>query len=153
MESVFGRRGSLKDMKDAVVRRFASSSNSESKKSNKEKDDEILADIQESPFDKSLVMPKSSSTEKVTATPVKSTATVKVTKNRFGKEKSSSTFGSITKITSSKISAASDLKSFSIKKKSKAESSKFDFYCFYTCLLYTSPSPRDGLLSRMPSSA
>ena len=25
--------------------------------------------------------------------------------------------------------------------------------CFYGCLLYTSPSPRDGLLSRMPSSA
>ena len=27
--------------------------------------------------------------------------------------------------------------------------------CFkkYNCLLYTSPSPRDGLLSRMPSSA
>ena len=24
---------------------------------------------------------------------------------------------------------------------------------FTTCLLYTSPSPRDGLLSRMPSSA
>ena len=24
---------------------------------------------------------------------------------------------------------------------------------FHTCLLYTSPSPRDGLLSRMPSSA
>ena len=24
---------------------------------------------------------------------------------------------------------------------------------FCTCLLYTSPSPRDGLLSRMPSSA
>ena len=24
---------------------------------------------------------------------------------------------------------------------------------FDTCLLYTSPSPRDGLLSRMPSSA
>ena len=23
----------------------------------------------------------------------------------------------------------------------------------YACLLYTSPSPRDGLLSRMPSSA
>ena len=23
----------------------------------------------------------------------------------------------------------------------------------YICLLYTSPSPRDGLLSRMPSSA
>ena len=25
--------------------------------------------------------------------------------------------------------------------------------CLYDCLLYTSPSPRDGLLSRMPSSA
>ena len=25
--------------------------------------------------------------------------------------------------------------------------------CTYPCLLYTSPSPRDGLLSRMPSSA
>ena len=25
--------------------------------------------------------------------------------------------------------------------------------CFLACLLYTSPSPRDGLLSRMPSSA
>ena len=24
---------------------------------------------------------------------------------------------------------------------------------WYACLLYTSPSPRDGLLSRMPSSA
>ena len=28
---------------------------------------------------------------------------------------------------------------------------KFDWG--YNCLLYTSPSPRDGLLSRMPSSA
>src|SRR5680860_1885418 len=27
------------------------------------------------------------------------------------------------------------------------------FDWFKTCLLYTSPSPRDGLLSRMPSSA
>ena len=26
-------------------------------------------------------------------------------------------------------------------------------YVYQTCLLYTSPSPRDGLLSRMPSSA
>ena len=25
--------------------------------------------------------------------------------------------------------------------------------CLESCLLYTSPSPRDGLLSRMPSSA
>ena len=28
-----------------------------------------------------------------------------------------------------------------------------NFTNIYTCLLYTSPSPRDGLLSRMPSSA
>ena len=28
----------------------------------------------------------------------------------------------------------------------------FDIYLYF-CLLYTSPSPRDGLLSRMPSSA
>ena len=28
-----------------------------------------------------------------------------------------------------------------------------DVQLFYGCLLYTSPSPRDGLLSRMPSSA
>ena len=27
------------------------------------------------------------------------------------------------------------------------------FYLYGNCLLYTSPSPRDGLLSRMPSSA
>ena len=26
-------------------------------------------------------------------------------------------------------------------------------HCVTRCLLYTSPSPRDGLLSRMPSSA
>ena len=26
-------------------------------------------------------------------------------------------------------------------------------FVLWTCLLYTSPSPRDGLLSRMPSSA
>ena len=29
----------------------------------------------------------------------------------------------------------------------------FTIYLEMTCLLYTSPSPRDGLLSRMPSSA
>ena len=28
-----------------------------------------------------------------------------------------------------------------------------DYAYFSSCLLYTSPSPRDGLLSRMPSSA
>ena len=27
------------------------------------------------------------------------------------------------------------------------------YYYYEACLLYTSPSPRDGLLSRMPSSA
>ena len=32
-------------------------------------------------------------------------------------------------------------------------SSQFDQYVCISCLLYTSPSPRDGLLSRMPSSA
>ena len=29
----------------------------------------------------------------------------------------------------------------------------FDIEVVFLCLLYTSPSPRDGLLSRMPSSA
>ena len=29
----------------------------------------------------------------------------------------------------------------------------FSYDDLYLCLLYTSPSPRDGLLSRMPSSA
>ena len=29
----------------------------------------------------------------------------------------------------------------------------YTFITSYACLLYTSPSPRDGLLSRMPSSA
>ena len=31
--------------------------------------------------------------------------------------------------------------------------SKLDWSLLNVCLLYTSPSPRDGLLSRMPSSA
>ena len=33
------------------------------------------------------------------------------------------------------------------------ENSLFPHYTVESCLLYTSPSPRDGLLSRMPSSA
>ena len=33
------------------------------------------------------------------------------------------------------------------------EKGYFDTRIIYVCLLYTSPSPRDGLLSRMPSSA
>ena len=35
----------------------------------------------------------------------------------------------------------------------KAISGEDELDKVYTCLLYTSPSPRDGLLSRMPSSA
>ena len=34
-----------------------------------------------------------------------------------------------------------------------AEQRGYDRAWIVTCLLYTSPSPRDGLLSRMPSSA
>ena len=33
------------------------------------------------------------------------------------------------------------------------KAAELGFMGIYTCLLYTSPSPRDGLLSRMPSSA
>ena len=33
------------------------------------------------------------------------------------------------------------------------ELSRYDAIIYIFCLLYTSPSPRDGLLSRMPSSA
>ena len=36
---------------------------------------------------------------------------------------------------------------------SEAQRSEFERDPAWTCLLYTSPSPRDGLLSRMPSSA
>ena len=58
-----------------------------------------------------------------------------------------------------KIKNLSDLESF-IQKKS-AWISQVTLYSYlktrmgtkYVCLLYTSPSPRDGLLSRMPSSA
>ena len=34
-----------------------------------------------------------------------------------------------------------------------AAASERPLFLYYACLLYTSPSPRDGLLSRMPSSA
>ena len=40
-----------------------------------------------------------------------------------------------------------------LKVKLSVEGSKEKFEWCYHCLLYTSPSPRDGLLSRMPSSA
>ena len=35
----------------------------------------------------------------------------------------------------------------------KAENEKLEVSSFLSCLLYTSPSPRDATLSRMPSSA
>ena len=41
------------------------------------------------------------------------------------------------------------LKEYSLKVKDKVSNTD----PFAICLLYTSPSPRDGLLSRMPSSA
>ena len=37
--------------------------------------------------------------------------------------------------------------------KNDAIDTENDFQMKWDCLLYTSPSPRDGLLSRMPSSA
>ena len=37
--------------------------------------------------------------------------------------------------------------------KKRAEQEKILISSYNICLLYTSPSPRDGLLSRMPSSA
>ena len=40
-----------------------------------------------------------------------------------------------------------------IEKKLKTAHNYYDVKNLLTCLLYTSPSPRDGLLSRMPSSA
>ena len=36
---------------------------------------------------------------------------------------------------------------------SARDAKRVDDFILYSCLLYTSPSPRDGLLSRMPSSA
>ena len=38
-------------------------------------------------------------------------------------------------------------------KKKEALKGKGEINNIFNCLLYTSPSPRDGLLSRMPSSA
>ena len=44
--------------------------------------------------------------------------------------------------------------SVKMKKNSLSQQQGNVFFTIYTyCLLYTSPSPRDGLLSRMPSSA
>ena len=40
-----------------------------------------------------------------------------------------------------------------VKKKANVNTPQYDYAKAKDCLLYTSPSPRDGLLSRMPSSA
>ena len=52
----------------------------------------------------------------------------------------------------SKLSILNKVKSESIQTKFLKEDFS-DFNQHHNCLLYTSPSPRDGLLSRMPSSA
>ena len=47
-----------------------------------------------------------------------------------------------------------DLSHVSVKQIANIEKGKMNpSYLILSCLLYTSPSPRDGLLSRMPSSA
>ena len=46
-----------------------------------------------------------------------------------------------------------DMDSVSVENKRRANERLDTAYKLYGCLLYTSPSPRDGLLSRMPSSA
>ena len=48
-----------------------------------------------------------------------------------------------------KLTAALEFHNFMLEGLYNSETVDFD----HTCLLYTSPSPRDGLLSRMPSSA
>ena len=61
---------------------------------------------------------------------------------------------SVMKLSSSqnlKVSAPKGTPLAVIRYPAYVESSAEDAY--YSCLLYTSPSPRDGLLSRMPSSA
>ena len=50
-----------------------------------------------------------------------------------------------------KMNDVIELHNFEVKK--KITTKKVKFTPSDTCLLYTSPSPRDGLLSRMPSSA
>ena len=49
--------------------------------------------------------------------------------------------------------AAYEAKDRAIKKFNLEEDDLSYFRTLHSCLLYTSPSPRDGLLSRMPSSA
>ena len=54
------------------------------------------------------------------------------------------------------LGATAIMKGFSAKEENRAEKEQENSNFSTsndTCLLYTSPSPRDGLLSRMPSSA
>ena len=46
-----------------------------------------------------------------------------------------------------------DIKKTILGFKCHLKSKQSQILCFYSCLLYTSPSPRDATLSRMPSSA
>ena len=55
--------------------------------------------------------------------------------------------------TASKFANNIGVKSEDIPKLGNALGIGFLLNAYFTCLLYTSPSPRDGLLSRMPSSA
>ena len=52
-----------------------------------------------------------------------------------------------------KLEYEQSMKDKSIAKSDLAPTAKLSFERTYTCLLYTSPSPRDATLSRMPSSA
>ena len=70
--------------------------------------------------------------------------------------------GGIDSSVSSTLSAMTGLKTIVLSMPIKQKSSQHDLSLkhqewlkqnFKNCLLYTSPSPRDGLLSRMPSSA
>ena len=58
-----------------------------------------------------------------------------------------------TQIIIDKLLAREDLESTSNEQIDKIELGYLSRFKNYLCLLYTSPSPRDGLLSRMPSSA
>ena len=55
----------------------------------------------------------------------------------------------ITKI----LKAGEKIKTAFHKRATKEDIANSDWTSCCSCLLYTSPSPRDGLLSRMPSSA
>ena len=54
---------------------------------------------------------------------------------------------------STKVTLNDKVELFNLDFKEKSNHKKINFRPSNTCLLYTSPSPRDGLLSRMPSSA